>query len=235
MAIFPIEPTPMTVPGCVLWMRPQNTQASNMTASGNRLSAIKNLVNNRLLIQNPVSANQPSSGVETINGLNAIGFDSDNNRWLTTGLPATLTNISIFTVLQQVTSVTQGTVFAGTSTYQSIRMTNNNLGFSSNDSITTLTINTGTSALSAPIIAGVVANAAGATRSIYKNSVTAGASGAYSGNLGSLYFGTTSAVSGSARGGYKQGETIIYNRALSAAEISKVVNYLSNQSGVIVV
>jgi hypothetical protein len=236
MAAFRIQPTPLTIPSasnCLLWMRPDDTSSSNMTFSANRLSAIKNLANNRVLINNGTTANQPSTGLVTINGLNALGFDNDNNRWLTTGLPATLTNFAIFAVVQQVVSGAQGTIFAGGSTVQTIRMGTTNNGFDSNDSTTTIALTTGTSVLTAPAIFAVTANVATSTRNLYVNSATIGASGAYDGSVPPSFFGTGSASSGSARGGFNLGETIIYNKALSATEITTIMRYLSNRSGVI--
>ena len=236
MAVFPIQPTPLTIPSasnCILWMRPDDTSSSNMTFSANRLSAIKNLANNRVLINNGTTANQPSTGLVTINGLNALGFDNDNNRWLNTGIPATLTNFTIFAVVQQVVSGAQGMVFAGGSSNQVIRMNNFNAGFNSTDGTTGLSITTGVSVLTAPAIFAVTANVSTSTRNIYKNSATVGATGSYDGLVTANLLGTASAGSGNARGGFNLGETIIYNKALSAAEITTIMQFLSNRSGVI--
>ena len=230
------EPVPLIIPSasnCLLWIRPQDTRAENMTSSADRLSSIKNLANNRFLINNGVTANQPSTGVETINGLNAIGFDNDNNRWLTTGLPATMTNFTFFTVVQQVVSGTQGLVLSGGGTVQIMRMSLTNLGYSSNDGTTTITLAAGTSVLTAPAIFAITGNVATSTRNLYKNSPTIGATGAYDGGMIPNFFGTGAVGSGNARGGFKMGETIMYNKALSADEITRIMQYLSNQSGVI--
>jgi hypothetical protein len=230
------EPVPLIIPSasnCLLWMRPQDVRAENMTFSGGRLSAIKNLANDRNLISNGVTANQPSTGAVTINGLNAIGFDNDNNRWLTTGLPATMTNFTFFTVVQQVVSGTQGLVLSGGGTVQIMRMSLTNLGYSSNDGTTTITLAAGTSVLTAPAIFAITGNVATSTRNLYKNSPTIGATGAYDGGMIPNFFGTGAVGSGNARGGFKMGETIMYNKALSADEITRIMQYLSNQSGVI--
>lgn len=214
-------------------MRPDDTSSSNMTFSANRLSAIKNLANNRILISNGVAANQPSTGLVTINGLNAIGFDNDNNRWLTTGLPSTISNFTVFVVVQQAVSGAQGAIFAGGSAVRTIRMNTTNNGFDSNDGTTTIASTTGTSVLTAPAIFAVTANVATSTRNLYVNSATIGASGAYDGSVPPSFFGTGSGTSGIARGGFNLGETIIYNKALSATEITTIMQYLSNRSGVI--
>jgi hypothetical protein len=230
------EPVPLIIPSasnCLLWMRPQDTGAENMTFSGGRLSAIKNLANNRTLINNTVTANQPSTGVETINGLNAIGFDNDNNRWLVTGLPASMTNFTFFTVVQQVVSATQGLVFAGSSSVQTIRMTVGNTGFNTNDGTTALTLTAGASVLTAPAIFAITGNATTLTRNLYKNSATIGTTGAYDGGIVPAFFGSAAAGSGNARGGFKMGETIMYKSVLSAGEITTIMRYLANQWGVI--
>lgn len=231
-----IQRTPLIIPSCsncILWMRPDITTSDNMTFSGNRLSAIKNLANNKILISNGTTANQPSTGLVTINGLNALGFDNDNNRWLTTGLPATINNFTVFTVVQQAVSGAQGTIFAGGSAVRTIRMNTTNNGFTSNDGTTTIASTTGTSVLTEPAIFAVTANVATSTRNLYVNSATIGASGAYDGSVPPSFFGTGSASSGSARGGFNLGETIIYNKALSATEITTIMRYLADKSGVI--
>ena len=237
MSVLPIQPTPLTIPSasnCLLWMRPDDTRSSNMTFSANRLSAIKNLANNRVLISNGTTANQPSTGLVTIKGLNALGFDNDSSRWLNTGLPATLTNFTIFVVVQQVVSGNAGHIFASTTgSKQTIRMNVNNLGFTSNDGTTTLALASGDSVLTNPAIFALTGNVSTSTRNLYKNSITAGISGGYNGTIGASFFGTTAAASGSARGGFNLGETIIYNKALSATEITTIMRYLSNRSGVI--
>ena len=218
---------------CLLWMRPQDVTAENMTFSGGRLAAIKNLANNRTLINNTVTANQPSTGVETINGLNAIGFDNDNNRWLLTGLPASMTNFTFFTVVQQVVSASQGMVLAGASAVQIMRMTTSNLGYSCTDGTTAISLAAGASVLTAPAIFAITANVATSTRNLYKNSPTIGATGAYDGSVIPSFFGTAAAGSGNARGGFKMGETIMYKSVLSADEITRIMRYLSDKSGVI--
>jgi hypothetical protein len=236
MAVFPIQPVPLIIPSasnCLLWMRPQDTRAENMTFSGGRLAAIKNLANNRILINNTVTANQPSTGVETINGLNAIGFDNDNNRWLLTGLPASITNFTFFTVVQQVISASQGIVLGGSASVQVARMSNTNLGYSSTDGTTGVTLAAGTSVFTAPAIFAITGNVATSTRNLYKNSPTIGATGAYDGTVAPGGFGTAQATSGSARGGFKMGETIVYKSVLSADEITTIMRYLANQLGVI--
>ena len=236
MAVFSIQPTPLTIDSCsncILWMRPDLVNSDNMTFSANRLSAIKNLANNRVLINNGTTANQPSTGLATINGLNAIGFDNDNNRWLNIGIPTTLTNFTIFVVVQQAVSATQGMVFAGGSAIQVMRMSLNNQGYSSTDGTTGLTLSTGVSVLTAPAIFAITANASTSTRNLYKNSATIGATGSYDGSVTATFLGTATAGSGNARGGFNLGETIIYNKALSDAEITTIMQYLSNRSGVI--
>ena len=236
MAASPTEVKPLTIPSasnCILWMRPDDTSSSNMTSSANRLSAIKNLANNRVLISNGTTANQPSTGLVTINGLNALGFDNDNNRWLTTGIPASLTNFTVFAVVQQVVSGAQGVVFGGSSTNQVVRMTVGNTGFNSTDGTTGLSITAGVSVLTAPAIFAVTANASTSTRNLYKNSATIGTTGTYDGSISATLFGAATGSTGNARGGFNLGETIIYNKALSATEITTIMQFLSNRSGVI--
>lgn len=233
---MPTQLTPLTIDSCsncILWMRPDIITSDNMTFSANRLSAIKNLANNRVLISNGTTANQPSTGLVTINGLNALGFENDNNRWLTTGIPASLTNFTVFAVVQQVVSGTQGVVFGGGASNQIIRMTTGNTGFNSFDGTLGLSLTAGVSVLTAPAIFAVTANVSTSTRNLYKNSATIGATGAYDGSVSATLFGASTAGSGSARGGFNLGETIIYNKALSAAEITAIMQFLSNRSGVI--
>lgn len=232
MAIFPIQPTPMIIPGCVLWMRPDDTSSSNMTVSSNRLSAIKNLANNRILISNGTTANQPSSGLATINGLNAIQFDNDLNRWLTTGLSTTLTNLTIFLVAQKFISNSGGLVLCGPGAEQSIRFAGVVTNILSTDNTTTITATSASSFVTTPSIIGLVCNASTLTRAIYINSTTINATGVYDGTIGTQFFGTNAASSGSARGGYNQGETVIYNRVLTTSEIATIINYLSNKWGI---
>ena len=212
-------------------MRPDDTSLSNMTFSSNRLSAIKNLANNRVLINNGTTANQPSTGLVTINGLNAIGFDNDNNRWLNIGI-STLTNFTIFLVVQQVISATQALLFGGGGSNQ-MRMTVGNTGFNTTDGTTTLSITAGASVLTAPAIFAITANVSTSTRNLYKNSATAGITGAYDGSFLGTSFGAATASAGNARGGFSLGESIIYNKALSAAEITTIMRYLANRWGVI--
>ena len=236
MAVFPTEPKPLIIPSasnCILWMRPQDTRASNMTTSGGRLSAIKNLANNRILINQTTAARQPASGVVTINGLNALQYDNDNNRWLSTNM-TTLTNLTIFVVVEQFVADVQAHVFAGNGTEQTIRL-GSNTGFTSNDGSTALALTGGTSIITAPAIFALRADASLLTRNLYKNSATSGTSGVYDGIMGARFFGTNSNAAGGARGGFKQGETIIYNKALSDSEIITIMRYLANQWGVILI
>jgi len=233
MAIFPINPVPLTIASasnCLFWIRPQDTSASNMTFSGGRLSAIKNLANNRILCSNGVTANQPSTGVATIGELNALGFDNDNNRWLGTGLTGLLTSFTFFCVFQKTIIDSVGIITScGT-----IRPTFNNLGFNAGDGATFLTCATGVSVVTAPAVFAVTCDLSTLTRNGYKNSPTITATAAYNGSFSNPnYLGTVSAVSGSGRGGFNLGETIIYNKALSADEITKIIRYLANSSGVI--
>jgi hypothetical protein len=234
MAVSPLEPTPLAIPSasnCILWMRPQDTRSSNMTTSAGRLSAIKNLANNRILINQTTAAYQPASGVATINGLNALQYDNDNNRRLSTNI-TNQANLTIFTVIQQFVIGVQAHVFAGTGTEQTIRLASNT-GFTCNDGSTALSLVGDTSILTQPAILAVRANASLLTRNLYKNSATAGTSGVYDGNIGAQLFGANSTAASGARGGFNQGETIIYNKALSDSEIITIMRYLANQSGVI--
>ena len=234
MAVFPIQPVPLIIPSasnCLLWMRPQDTGSSNMTTSAGRLSAIKNLANNRILINQATAAYQPASGVATINGLNALQYDNDNNRWLATNF-ANQANVTIFSVIQQFVTGTQGHVIAGTGSEQSMRLASNS-GFNCNDGTTTVTLIGGTSIVTAPAILALRANASLLTRDLYKNSATSGASGVYDGLLGTQFFGSNSTTAGNARGGFNQGETIIYNKALPDSEVLTIMRYLANQWGVI--
>ena len=114
-------------------------------------------------------------------------------------------------------------------------MASNNLGYTSSDGPTVLTLNSGDSVLTAPAIFAVTANVATSTRNLYKNSATIGVTGVYDGSVAATFFGTGVAVSGSARGGFNLGETIIYNKVLSAAEITTIMQYLANKSGVILI
>ena len=227
------NPVPLTIASasnCLFWIRPQDTNASNMTFSGGRLSAIKNLANNRILASNAVTANQPSTGVVTIGGLNALGFDNDTNRWLGTGITGTLTSFTFFCVFQQAVSSAIGIITScGT-----MRPNFNNLGYAASDGTNTLTCASGVSVLTAPAIFAVTSDLSTLTRNGYKNSPTIAATAAYNGSATNPnYLGTVSPVSGSARGGFNLGETIIYNKALSADEITKIMRYLANSSGVI--
>ena len=234
MAVSSIEPVPLIIPSasnCVLWMRPEDTRSSNMTFSGNRLSAIKNLANSRTLIRNTVLANQPGTGVATINGLNAISFDNDNNRWLT-ALSGTISSFTIFFVVQQAVSAAQGVLFGGGGT-SITRLQSNNRSVLTGDGTTGITLTGGDSYLTNPAIIAIVANAGTSTRNVYKNSLTIGATGAYDGSVSPSFFGSSVAVSGSALGGFNLGETVIYNKALSTAEISRIIRYLADKSGVI--
>jgi len=233
MAIFPNNPVPLTIASasnCLFWIRPQDTSASNMTFSGGRLSAIKNLANNRILASNAVTANQPSTGVVTIGGLNALGFDNDNNRWLGTGLTATLTNFTFFCVFQKDVNNSVGII----SSCGTIRPAFNNLGYTAGDGATTLTCASGVSTLTEPAIFALTCDLSTLTRNGYKNSPTIAATAAYNGSTTSPnYLGTVNPTSGAGRGGFNLGETIIYNKVLSADEITTIMRYLANSSGVI--
>ena len=236
MATSLTEPTPLIIPSCsncILWIRPQNTEESNMTTSGGRLSAIKNLANNRILINQTNAARQPASGVATIKGLNALQYDNDNNRWLSTNI-TTLTNLTIFVVVEQFVAGVQAHVFAGNGAEQTIRL-GSDTGFTSNDGSTALGLTGGTSIITAPAILALRADASLLTRNLYKNSATPGTSGVYDGIMGARFFGTNSNAAGGARGGFKQGETIIYNKALSDSEILTIMRYLANEWGVILI
>jgi hypothetical protein len=144
-----------------------------------------------------------------------------------------MTNFTFFTVVQQVVSATQGLVFAGASSVQTIRMTVGNTGFNTNDGTTALTLTAGASVLTAPAIFAITGNATTLTRNLYKNSATIGTTGAYDGGIVPTFFGSAVASSGNARGGFKMGETIMYKSVLSADEITRIMRYLSDKSGVI--
>jgi hypothetical protein len=139
-----------------------------------------------------------------------------------------MTNFTFFTVVQKV--VAQGSILGGASIILTMRMTANNLGFTSDDGTSTLTLASGTSVVTAPAIFAITGNAATSTRNLYKNSATIGISGAYDGNITPNFFG---AALGGARGGFNMGETIIYKSVLSADEIATIMRYLANKWGVI--
>jgi hypothetical protein len=202
-----------------------------MTTSAGRLSAIKNLANNRILINQVTAAYQPASGVATINGLNALQYDNDNNRRLSTNI-TNQANLTIFSVIQQFVTGVQAHVIAGTGAEQTMRLASDN-GFTCNDGSTALALTGGTSILTAPAILAVRANASLLTRNLYKNSATAGTSGVYDGLIGTQFFGANGSGASGARGGFNQGETIIYNKALSDSEVLTIMRYLANQWGVI--
>jgi hypothetical protein len=219
---------PLIIPGCSLWMKAKDTSSSNMTVSGGRVASIRNLAGG--YITQGTAAAQPAN-TSFINGFPALSFDADSNRWLNTNIAATLTNCTIFCVVQQEVAASQGMVIGGAGAAQTIRMTGNNLGYTSNDLTTTLTLSSGSSVLTEPAIFAVTCDATGSARSLYKNSVTAGTTGAYDGTISPQYIGG-GGVLGAARGGFKLGEMVIFNRQTPADDLLTMLRYLSNDWGI---
>lgn len=202
-----------------------------ITRSGGRVSVMRNRVNVSANATQPTSSAQPASGV-TINGKNAIFFDNDNNRFLNSNIGSSLTNATIFVVVQQVVSGALGHIIAGTGANQTIRVASGNLGFTSNDGTTTITNSAGPSLLTTPAILALTCDAGGSSRASYLSSLTAQQTGSYDGTIGSQFFGTISSVAGNARGGYSQGESIIANRVYTKQEIALTNFILSRMWGI---
>lgn len=230
MTIFPQTQVPLIVSGCLLWLKADDQSSASMTASSGRVSALRNFAS-RTAITQATGAAQPSNTV-TIKGLPALGFDNDNERYLNTNIPSTLGNATIFVVVQQAVSGVQGMVTGTGGSTQSIRMANNNLGYTCLDGTTVITLASGTSVLTSPAIFAVTCDVAGSTRNLYKNSTTVGATGAYDGSIGTLYLGTASSGAGQSRGGFNLGEMAIYNKVLNSTELAQVFSYLGNKWGI---
>jgi hypothetical protein len=83
MAIFPVQKTPSIISGCRLWL--DASQASTITSAGGSVSAWADMSGRKFDLSQGTGVNQPDTGVETINGLPAVGFDSNeyllNSSW----------------------------------------------------------------------------------------------------------------------------------------------------------
>lgn len=233
MAVFPVEKTPLTIPGCLVWL--DFSDPSTITSSSNLVSAVKNKANSLVTFTQATGASQPTTSATTVNGLNVLSF---SNSGAGTGLDSasgifnTNTPFTIFCTAQINNTTTFGNLMAqgsggsaqGYMFSNSVAYPSKKLGTQVGGSQTTTTnipnaFNvfslTYNGSLVSMLINGVSGASASATPASNTNAITIGNANGYSfGLLGTM------------------GDVLIYNRYLSTSEQTSINRYLANKWGI---
>lgn len=229
MTAFPIEKTPQTMSGNILWLDAQDP--STITSSSNLVSLWRDKSNRRNNAVQGTAVNQPSINVNTISGLPAISFNGLNS--VLTGNLAGFSGqpYSIFTVGQRRSSAAFNYFFS--SSAMSV-----NLGWRADNVIyhqmfggavnTISAIATPVYTTPTPII--LAGTQSSTTRNTYLNSITSAVTDTFANDNATAtqfslgFFNLYASID--------LGEIIIFNRVLSDEERTKIIRYLSKKWGI---
>jgi hypothetical protein len=229
MTAFPIEKTPQTMPGNILWLDAQDP--STITSSSNLVSLWIDKSNRKNNAVQVTTINQPSINVNTISGLPAISFNGLNS--VLTGNLAGFSGqpYSIFTVGQRRSSAAFNYFFSSSSTAVNLGWRTDNLIY---HQIFAGAINTISQTISPTyttptptILAGTQSST---TRKLYVNSITSAVTDTLANDNAAAtqfslgFFNVYASID--------LGEIIIFNRVLSDEERTKIIRYLSKRWGI---
>lgn len=233
MSLFPITKFPLTKSSLILWLNSKDN--STITSSGGLVS----LWRDKSGIGNDAAqvtiGSQPSIGVNTLGGFPAISF-SGSSRFLSgtlsgfSGLP-----YSIFTVGQRRSSGIYNYFFSNNQTVSV------NLGWRTDTVLYHQTFGGGnntasaiaTSAYTTPTPVIIAGTQSASTRTLYFNSSTAAVNEAYTNtNTGMTQYALGYFGSGGGYANIDLGEVLVFNRVLSASEITEIIRYLSKEWGI---
>ena len=238
-----VTQVPLTIPSCVGWMDAADTSTSNITSSGGAVSQIANKANSQIPFVQAAGADQPTTGIRTINGLNALDFDGSTEYLSANGLAGLFTgsdkSMTVFSVCQSdaPSGGTQQSIwglgYSSTTNpimYQYYLSSTN--GITRRDDAGTIVT------ISPAIISGVNVNAivfSGTTVSSYTNATTNASGSAMDvGNITVDRFAIGALLRPTA-GQFFNGvisEVIIYNTALTDEQRISIQRYLGNKWGI---
>lgn len=222
------------IPGIRFWMRANNT--AFITSSGGAVSAYADMSGLRNNATQGTAANQPTTGTRTIGGKNALDFDGVNDFFnLPNAVFNNLTSGSFtLVVVGQSDPTVAGQYFFGTSSGQRVYIqtqTSTNQFFARFGPGTELTL-TANQNPTIPSITIATSEGSSDLCTFEVNGISAGSgTKAYSGGPASVNLGSFNA-GGS---GFLDGlisEVIIWERVLSASELTTVRTELSNFYGI---
>lgn len=246
MAIF--SPTnigliPTQIPNCVGWIDPSDTSTDNITSSGGLVSSIDNKANSQNQFVQATSAAQPQTGVSTMAGRNVLTFDGSSDYLSCNALSSAFTGtdaaVSVLAVYKPNALSFSPTIFCAansantTTLFTHDNSTNNLFKVQKNDNTSaSVSATTTTAPISVPVMLSM--SCAGTTLKAWKNG-TSFYNGTF--DVGATTLNTfaigvrpTSAISNYFNGDIA--EVIIYNRALSDAEVASIQKYLANKWGI---
>jgi hypothetical protein len=229
MTIFPITQIPRTIPSCILWLDAMDN--STITQSSNLVSAWRDKSGRGNNAIQGTSTNQPSINLNTINGLPAIAFNGSSS-----SMTGNLTGFSgqpysIFTAGQRRSSAAFNYLFSSPTVAVNLgwRTTNelyHQIYTGAINTITALTV----PAYTTPIPSIIAGTQSTNTRTLYFNSTTVSATSSLANdNTGATQF---SLGFFNVYMNIDLGEVLVFNRVLSASEVTAITRYLSNKWGV---
>jgi len=241
MTIFPLTQVPLTMPGCVAWM--DATDTSIITSSGGSVSRIENKANGQLPFIQAVIGDQPQTGVGNINGKNGLTFNGTSNLLRCDGLAAAISGddkpLSAFVVFKPENSLSgTGTTFSFANSANNTVFFNHDNGtsntfrvFKRDDASTLINATTTVSALNDVSVLSM--SCAGTTLKAFKNGVSFYNSTFNNGltTLNTFAIGARPALALASFFNGVISEVIIYNRALTDAQITYVNGYLFRKYG----
>jgi len=242
MTAFPLTNVPSTISGLVGWMDAADTSTSNITSSGGSVSNIRNKANSQNPFVQATGGNQPQTGVSTVAGKNVLRFNGTSNYLSCNALASAFTGtdaaVSAFAVYKPNALSFSPTIFCAansantTTLFAHDNSTNNLFKVQKNDNTSaSVSATTTTAPISVPVMLSM--SCAGTTLKAWKDGTSF-----YNGifDVGATTLNTfaigvrpTSAISNYLNGDIA--EVIIYNRALSDAEVASIQKYLANKWG----
>jgi hypothetical protein len=231
---------PITFGGCIGWM--DATDTSTITSSSGLVSRIENKANGQLPFIQAVSSYQPQTGVGNINGKNGLTFNGTSNLLRCDGLAAAISGddkpLSAFVVFKPENSLSAGTTFsfANSANSTALFMHDNGAGINfrvtkRDDATGLIQASTTISALNAVSVLSM--SCAGTTLKAFKDGVSFYNSTFNNGltTLNTFAIGARPSLALSSFFNGVISEVIIYNRALTDAQITYVNGYLFRKYG----
>lgn len=232
---------PIIFGGCIGWM--DATDTSTITSSGGLVSRVENKANGQLPFIQAVSGDQPQTGVGNINGKNGLTFNGTSNLLRCDGLAAAISGddkpLSAFVVFKPENSLgATSTTFSFANSANNLVFFNHDNGtsngfrvFKRDDASTLVNATTTVSALNAVSVLSM--SCAGTTLKAFKNGVSFYNSTFNNGltTVNTFAIGARPSLTFTSFFNGVISEVIIYNRALTDAQITFVNRYLFRKYG----
>ncbi len=224
---------PTDIAGLQLWLDASDT--ASITHTANSVSQWNDKSGNSRHATQGTATNQPTTNTTTINSLNAISFDGSNDRLVMNSGIHSITGgqNTAFIVIDSENRVDLRNIVRGRVTTDA----DERFGISTNSG-TTFVARNGTSnatdALTGAITDNyILVNHASSVLNAYVNGGVAGGGGGFSsGACDQMVIGGYSATNDAQAYAGRIGEIIMYNSALSTADLNRVGNYLATKWGI---